>query len=307
VKISFITITKNLIKSHREYKFTKSFISLIKNLENCNFQAEYILVDSFSNDNTRGLFKKLIRKYQKKIKIDINIILQSDENIYDALNKSIKYAKGEYILFLNSDDCLIKNNFNSIIKDLLNYQKDINVFSTLLYSEKKNLQKKKFLPRMNDYFFLMPFNHQSTLIKKKVYEENYFNLNYKFTIFDWCFNLLDKNYSIQNFDKIVLIKYNVDGHSSNIKGVEEDKNLFLKKEITTRLKISTIEYNLIKSYLYEDIFYKNFIHRLIFNLKAFFLIIKLKKDLKNIFLFSSAVKKRFFVKIFSSFYRKNTK
>ena len=128
MKLSIITITKNLIKSHRQYKFIKTFISVVRNFENCNFQAEYILVDSFSIDNTRELFNKLIKKYHKRLKIDVKIILQSDENIYDAFNKSIKYAKGEYILFLNSDDILLKNNFNLIFKNIFNYQKDIKCF-----------------------------------------------------------------------------------------------------------------------------------------------------------------------------------
>ena len=71
------------------------------------------------------------------------------------------------------------------------------------------------------------------------------------------------------------------------------------------MNISFIDYNIIKAYLYEDIFYKNLMHRLIFNLKALFIIIKLRKNLKKIFLYSSQVKKRFFVKIFSGFYRKS--
>lgn len=305
MKLSIITITKNLIKSHRQYKFVRTFLSIVRNFENCNFQAEYLLVDSFSIDNTQTLFNRLIKKYHKRLKVDVKIILQSDENIYDAFNKSIKYAKGEYILFLNSDDILLKNNFNLIFKNIFNYQKDINVFSTILYSEKQNLKKNKFKPRINDYFFLIPFNHQSTLIKKSIYQKNYFDLNYKYTIFGWCFKLLNKNYSIQVFDEVNLVKYNIDGHSSNIKGVNEDQNLFFKKEISKLVKISFIEYKLIKAYLYEDIFYKNLMHRLIFNLKALFIIIKLRKNLKKIFLYSSQVKKRFFVKIFSSFYRKS--
>ena len=99
-----------------------------------------------------------------------------------------------------------------------------------------------------------------------------------------CYN----NYSIQSFDEINLVKYDVDGHSSNIQGVNEDRSLFFKKIISKWMNISLIDYNIIKAYLYEDIFYKNLMHRLIFNLKALFIIIKLRKNLKKIFLYSSS-------------------
>jgi glycosyltransferase involved in cell wall biosynthesis len=60
---------------------------------------EYIIVDGGSKDNTLSI----LRSYQDRIS---RLVSEKDEGLYDAMNKGLQLASGEYVLFLNADDQL---------------------------------------------------------------------------------------------------------------------------------------------------------------------------------------------------------
>lgn len=60
---------------------------------------EYIIVDGASKDNTLNI----VQKYRSRI---ARIISEKDKGLYDAMNKGLQLATGDYVLFLNADDLL---------------------------------------------------------------------------------------------------------------------------------------------------------------------------------------------------------
>jgi glycosyltransferase involved in cell wall biosynthesis len=58
---------------------------------------EYIVVDGLSTDGTT----EIIKKYEDRLK---KFISEKDEGIYDAMNKGLEIATGDYVLFMNSGD-----------------------------------------------------------------------------------------------------------------------------------------------------------------------------------------------------------
>ncbi len=103
MKISIITVCYN---SGDWIK--KSIESVI----NQNYQnIEYIIIDGDSQDNT----KEIIANYSDNI---TKFISEPDHGIYNAMNKGIKLASGDYIYFLGSDDYLIDN---QVISDVVNF------------------------------------------------------------------------------------------------------------------------------------------------------------------------------------------
>ncbi len=88
-KVSIITVVFNAEKT-----LENCFKSLYKQK---NLSYEHIVIDGGSTDNTL----KIIKKYNNKITYWIS---KKDNGIYDAFNKGMKIASGEYIGFLNSDD-----------------------------------------------------------------------------------------------------------------------------------------------------------------------------------------------------------
>lgn len=81
-------------------------------LKNLTSETEIILIDDFSQDNS----KKIVKKYLKN-----NIRLISNKRnlgVSKSRNRALKIAKGDYIIFLDADDSLSKN-FTKILKKKL--------------------------------------------------------------------------------------------------------------------------------------------------------------------------------------------
>lgn len=75
--------------------------------------VEYIIVDGASKDNTL----KIIEKYQGYISL---MVSEPDKGLYDAMNKGIQMATGDYLCFLNAGDKLHENNTLQRIAETLN-------------------------------------------------------------------------------------------------------------------------------------------------------------------------------------------
>lgn len=68
------------------------------------FQSlEHIVIDGGSTDETAFLLKSYESKYNLKW------ISEPDDGIADAMNKGVRQAQGEYIIFIHSDDTLYRN------------------------------------------------------------------------------------------------------------------------------------------------------------------------------------------------------
>ena len=63
---------------------------------------EYIVIDGASTDNTCRIIRQMNRA-------DI-FLSEADAGLYDAMNKAITKASGDFILFLNADDYLVNAN-----------------------------------------------------------------------------------------------------------------------------------------------------------------------------------------------------
>lgn len=95
-KISFITVTFNA-----ETTLQRTLDSVAK--QTLRQGVEHIIIDGASNDSTLD-----IAHTYKKQNPDIDIIIKSepDKGLYDAMNKGLNMAKGEFVCFLNSGDKL---------------------------------------------------------------------------------------------------------------------------------------------------------------------------------------------------------
>lgn len=73
---------------------------------------ECIVVDGASKDNTIEIVKEFASKDSR-----FRYISESDQGIYDAFNKGWKMAKGEWVMYLGSDDRLTQNGFTEVFED----------------------------------------------------------------------------------------------------------------------------------------------------------------------------------------------
>lgn len=100
VPISIITVVYNA-ENHIE----KSILSVLQQKKEL---YEYIIIDGNSKDSTIDI----INKYKKEIDY---IVSEPDKGIYDAMNKGIQFAKGDWLYFLGSDDQLTENILSTVI------------------------------------------------------------------------------------------------------------------------------------------------------------------------------------------------
>ena len=91
---------------------------------------EYIIIDGNSTDETLNI----VNKYSDRIN---KIVSEKDSGIYEAFNKGIKYATGDYIGFLNSDDYYTDNKVLSEISKKLNIEKNHVLFSNIKIIDRK--------------------------------------------------------------------------------------------------------------------------------------------------------------------------
>jgi len=95
MKFSIITVCKNSEKT-----IEKALLSVIN--QTCK-DYEIIIIDGVSDDKTL----EILANYRDKI---AHLVSEPDEGLYDAMNKGILRASGEYLYFLNSDDILHDKN-----------------------------------------------------------------------------------------------------------------------------------------------------------------------------------------------------
>lgn len=145
---------------------------------------EYIIVDGKSTDKTFTVAKQIAKEFPQK---DIKIISEIDCGIYDAMNKGIKAAKGEWLCMMNAGDSFANNNVLSNIF-AHNYPANITFIYSNVYQAAYNGQY--FIREMIIDEKNLKVIHQGVIYKKKLHEEHgYYIVTKKIIISDYLFFL----------------------------------------------------------------------------------------------------------------------
>jgi glycosyltransferase involved in cell wall biosynthesis len=192
-KISIITIVFNDVK-HLE----KTILSVINHHYN---NIEYIIIDGGSTDGTI----ELIQKYSDKIAYWKS---EPDKGIYDAMNKGLKSAAGDYVWFLNSGDVIYREDLLFVIfSEFCETLPDIVYGETMIFAEDGSeigLRRLKAPENLNWKSLKdgMLVCHQSMLVSRKV--APMYDLKYRFSAdYDWMLSSLKKSEVIVNSYQII--------------------------------------------------------------------------------------------------------
>ncbi|WP_346862603.1 glycosyltransferase family 2 protein [uncultured Draconibacterium sp.] len=184
-KITVITIS---------YNCASDLEDTIKSVVNQTFkEIEYIVVDGGSKDDTGEVLKKYNCKISKWIS-------EPDYGIYDAMNKGLKMATGDYIIFMNAGDTFFEDESLGKISFDKFPNADIFYGETLMISEEGKelgLRTKKLPHNLNWKHFKrgMVVCHQAFVMKRIKAPE--YNLRYKLSAdVEWVLKCLKESKQI---------------------------------------------------------------------------------------------------------------
>ncbi len=228
MKLSIITI--NLNNASGLEKTAESIVSQTFN------DFEWIVIDGGSTDGSVDV----IRKYADSIAYWVS---EKDSGIYNAMNKGVKVAKGEYLQFLNSgdwlaDDSVLQDVFSrhlsgEIIYGNINCYKDLRFCSFTEYPAKLSL----------DFLLLSAIGHGASFINHSLLLLNPYDERYRI-VSDWKFFLVEKlkGSSFEHIDRCVCC-YDLSGISSTMLELRDKE----RNAVTEALSSKIIEYKIIQS------------------------------------------------------------
>lgn len=163
MKISIVTATYNVAGS------LEATLASIR--EQTYPDLEMVIVDGGSTDGTVAIAKCFAGP-------NATIVSEPDKGIYDAMNKGVGLATGEYINFMNAGDRFAGDNAVAKIVDALKEQPADYVYGNVLSSfgaaEKLSIARPPaYLPKNK------PFNHQSLFARRSWLQRIPFDLNYR--------------------------------------------------------------------------------------------------------------------------------
>lgn len=208
IKISVVTVCYNAIDNIED-----TILSVLNQPYN---NIEYIIIDGGSTDGTVEIIKKYTERGLEFGRHNHAVTYwssEADKGIYDAMNKGIKAANGDYIININSGDKLI----NLPIEDLTKYLNDESIGVCGSIASENNTSMKSSYDWRIKLGNTLP--HQALFYKKKYMK--YYNLDYKI-VADYEYNLTQflLGYKIIIIETLISFHSNI-GISNTRQGVKE--------------------------------------------------------------------------------------
>ena len=190
MKLSIITINYNNAEGLK-----KTVQSVAEQLP-CNLEVEHIIVDGNSTDESVAIIKDYARNIEEKsLHLVLNWVSEPDNGIYNAMNKGIRMATGDYVQILNSGDILAADDV------LTNCWQHINRlgYPELLYGNmiKQDYATGKIVGKSGEVsysllqYFVSTMNHDCCWIKRTLFIEETESENA-----GECYGLYDENLNI---------------------------------------------------------------------------------------------------------------
>ncbi len=205
-KISVITINYN--------DRNGLYNTLLSVFEQSNKNFEFLVIDGGSTDGS----EKLLDDYKNKISYTVS---EKDNGIYHAMNKGIKAASGDFIIFMNSGDVFYNETvMETIVAELKETDEivygDVLVKSAFSGNTKVQVHPEKLTFK---YFYERTICQQACIVKKTLFDTVfYFNEDYKIAS-DWEFltvAIFKANSSFRKIPHVIAI-FDTSGVSSNEK------------------------------------------------------------------------------------------
>lgn len=202
--------------------------------------VEYIIVDGASKDGTLAI----VDRYRDRI---ARVVSEPDKGLYDAMNKGIELATGDYLCFLNAGDSFHEDDTLQQIVHTLSAQAEL---PDVLYGETELVDQEGHFIRMRrlsapevltwrSFKQGMLVCHQAFFAKRSLVEP--YDLQYRFSAdFDWCIRVMKKARTLHN-THLTVIDYLEEGMTTQNR----------KASLRERFRIMTRHYGWISTVVHH--------------------------------------------------------
>lgn len=212
MKLSIITINYN----NRD--------GLKKTIESVIHQTwtdyEYIIIDGGSTDGSR----ELIEQYQSHLSYWCS---EPDKGIYNAMNKGIAKAKGEYLNFMNSGDCFYDG---TVLEKIFHEGHNADIISGKVENQQYGNLLHPYEDSVLMQIYLDTLNHQGTFIRRQLLLRRPYDESLKI-VSDWKFWLEAVLYEGANvvYSDVLVAKMDSTGISMDSALIKEERKLCIEQ------------------------------------------------------------------------------
>ncbi|MBY7733840.1 glycosyltransferase family 2 protein [Francisella philomiragia] len=225
------------------YNSEKTIQKTLQSIKDQTYKnIEYIIIDGGSTDRTL----EIINQYSDIVDI---LVSEPDNGIYDAMNKGIKLAVGDYIGFLNSDDYYAKDIFEKYNMALKSSNGDYIYSDAFFLKDDKKEYVKAESEIAEKVYQYMPMSHMSLFVKSYFVKNIKFDTSFKIAADLDFFNKLREQTSNNVFIHDSFSYFSMGG-ISNIADIE---TLWESKKVAIKHK---------KNILFANLFYFKKIFRI---------------------------------------------
>lgn len=192
LKISIITVC---------YNAGETIERTIRSVVNQTYSnIEYIIIDGASTDDTMPI----VEQYHEYISV---IVSEKDNGIYNAMNKGIQKATGDYIGLLNADDWYEIDAIEKVVAIAQTISSNVGIISGQInFVRDEQIQGRTRCKDVNKIWEGMPVAHPATFVKKSVYDEvGLFDETLKVSAdYDFIFRCYIKGIGFHYIDSIIV-------------------------------------------------------------------------------------------------------
>ncbi len=160
---------------------------------------EHLIIDGASKDDT----VKIAKAYQEKVPYPVIIQSEPDHGLYDAMNKGLHKATGDYLVFLNAGDTLHANDtlstLTSHLSPLTSHLAPAVIYgdTAIVDSEGKFLHLRRLRPpkqlTWRSFKQGMLVCHQAFYVRTDIAQQEDYDLQYRHSAdVDWCIRVMKR-------------------------------------------------------------------------------------------------------------------
>lgn len=232
IKFSIITCT---------YNAAETLERTIRSVDAQTYPGiELLIIDGASKDGTLE-----IAATSKRAKV----ISEPDKGLYDAMNKGIRMATGDYIIFLNAGDKFHSNDTFEKVAAMIKDAPDVIYGETALVDNDGEFKRMRRLQAPENLSWKsfkkgMLVCHQSFWVKRELAARTPYDLTYRYSAdVDWCIRIMKQSKVLFNTHE-TLIDYLEEGMTT--------KNR--KASLKERFRIMSCHYGIASTVMYHIYF-----------------------------------------------------